>query len=285
MANWVIYKHTNNTSGKSYIGLTKCGMNHRWIKHKSEAFNGSDLHFHRAIRKYGIDDWSHELLEVDIPTIEEAKELEIMYISMYDSYSNGYNSTTGGDCPTTSLGPVKHKDVFTWIHADFGIEEATPSGLANKYDLHVGALILVSKGKNKHFKGWQLYIEGEVPVKPFKEEATKLHHVDGRTIVVTISEFVEMFDVPRPQVIKLFNGRSKKCRGWSLTVDNLVGGKDKKVYAYDADGNLLSIFASATACSVCLGLNPKRVSGWLSRRHKSYIYKGLEYTYERRQYD
>lgn len=90
---WSIYKHTS-PSGKSYIGYTKQKPKDRW-----KGGNGydKDTKFGKAIAKYGWDNFSHEIIETNIQSLEEAKQAEIAWIAYYDSYINGYNSTPGGD--------------------------------------------------------------------------------------------------------------------------------------------------------------------------------------------
>ena len=62
-----------------------------------EASNGSNTKFHRALRKYGKDGFIWEVIEeVDN---DKLNEREIYWISYYNSYKQGYNSTTGGDLP------------------------------------------------------------------------------------------------------------------------------------------------------------------------------------------
>lgn len=92
-----IYKVTNNINKKIYIGQTIQDENIRWNHHIREALNGSDTKFHRALRKYGKDGFMWEVIEeVDN---DKLNEREIYWISYYNSYKQGYNSTTGGDLP------------------------------------------------------------------------------------------------------------------------------------------------------------------------------------------
>ena len=58
--------------------------------------------FHKAVRKYGFDNFQYEVVFRELfESIEECKdklnELEQYYIELYDSYRSGYNSTLGGD--------------------------------------------------------------------------------------------------------------------------------------------------------------------------------------------
>lgn len=93
----VIYKITNKENNKVYIGQTIQKPELRWYHHLEEASLGSNLKFHRALRKYGKDSFNWEIIETVEP--EKLNEREKYWISFYDSYKNGYNSTLGGDKP------------------------------------------------------------------------------------------------------------------------------------------------------------------------------------------
>jgi group I intron endonuclease len=49
-----------------------------------------------AIKKYGFSNFDTVILEDNID-MDDLREKEIYYISKYDTYNNGYNSTIGGD--------------------------------------------------------------------------------------------------------------------------------------------------------------------------------------------
>ncbi len=92
-----IYKITNNINGKSYIGLST-NIKKRWKKHKQKNYIEyfKDKPLYRAFNKYGIDNFTFEVLEEC--SIEELSKKEIYYIDKYDSFGkNGYNATLGGD--------------------------------------------------------------------------------------------------------------------------------------------------------------------------------------------
>ena len=92
-----IYKITNLINEKIYIGQS-VDINYRFNNHKSESFNPKSNAYntaiHRAIRKYGIENFSFEVIEEC--TKELLSEREIYWIAYYNSYENGYNSTLGG---------------------------------------------------------------------------------------------------------------------------------------------------------------------------------------------
>ena len=67
----------------------------RWQQHIYNAESGSQYPIHRALRKYGIENFSFSILEVC--KASELNDKEIEWISKLNSYEEGYNCTRGGD--------------------------------------------------------------------------------------------------------------------------------------------------------------------------------------------
>jgi group I intron endonuclease len=91
----LIYKATNRLNGKVYVGQTKSTLPKRKSEHKSAA-RKSDYAFHRALRKYGFENFDWEVLtEVgDLEVNQREQEL----IKLHGAFGpNGYNTTEGGD--------------------------------------------------------------------------------------------------------------------------------------------------------------------------------------------
>lgn len=94
-----IYKITNSSNGKVYIGKS-ADIERRWkehIRHSKDEFTKEKPPIHRAINKYGAEAFIFEV-------IEECKENELnekekFYIQLYDSRNKkkGYNISEGGD--------------------------------------------------------------------------------------------------------------------------------------------------------------------------------------------
>ena len=112
-----IYKITNLINGKIYIGQA-LDIYRRWGKHKGNAFNKNsreyDYPIYRAIRKYGLENFSFEIIEEC--SVEELDEKEIYYIKKYNSCtlwknSHGYNQTIGGN-GTKGVTPKSAYKVF-----------------------------------------------------------------------------------------------------------------------------------------------------------------------------
>ena len=92
-----IYKITNLTNQKAYIGKTTHTIEERWQEHQREAIRqrAENRPLYKAINKYGSNNFSIEVIEeVDI---KDLSEREIYWIGYYHTYTDGYNATLGGD--------------------------------------------------------------------------------------------------------------------------------------------------------------------------------------------
>jgi group I intron endonuclease len=111
----IIYKSTNIINKKSYIGQTISTLNRRKTQHKRIAMTGSDYLFHRALRKYGFENFSWEILETCEKSI--LNEREEYYIKEFKTYApenqSGYNMTRGGDTKYGSEGEFHYLNQMT----------------------------------------------------------------------------------------------------------------------------------------------------------------------------
>jgi hypothetical protein len=83
-------------SGKVYVGWTSKSLPARIVAHYCGGKQKSKQAFFKALTFYDKCDIDWEIL-VDNVSESTAKFLEKKYISMYDSYKNGYNCTEGGE--------------------------------------------------------------------------------------------------------------------------------------------------------------------------------------------
>lgn len=93
-----IYKITNLINGKVYIGQS-IDIIRRWRSHRT-SYQTEDKVLYRAMRKYGLENFSFEVIEEC--DREMLSERELYWIKKYDSYNNGYNATlltVGGGHP------------------------------------------------------------------------------------------------------------------------------------------------------------------------------------------
>lgn len=96
---WTIYCHTHVDSGRRYIGLTKQAMMKRWKNHVHAAqySRGGRWYFPNAIRKYGKDAFSHEVLETHMD-LDQANLAEEWFIRLFNTRDPrfGFNLAPGG---------------------------------------------------------------------------------------------------------------------------------------------------------------------------------------------
>ena len=85
-----IYKVTNKINGKVYIGQS-VDIGRRWRQHMTAE---DDIYFHKAIQKYGVENFEWEVIEQCKK--KDLDERESYWIEYYDSFNKGYNCTKGG---------------------------------------------------------------------------------------------------------------------------------------------------------------------------------------------
>ena len=162
---WIIYKHTlliGPHKGWSYIGQTFNKPNIRW--HTDGSGYKSCTAFFRAIKKYGWDNFSHEILET-VSSIEEADEREQYWIAYYhtwvfDKNRAGYNMTKGGSGNKSICTEETRKKISASVKAN--------------YD--AGIFISPAKGKPGSFLGKKHSID----TKQKMSEIAKLQYKNGR---------------------------------------------------------------------------------------------------------
>ena len=92
----IIYKSTNNITGKIYIGQTTKSLEQRIKGHIKESKIDSNRPFMLSINKYGEDNFTFETID-SANNLDELNDKEVYWINFYNSVSpNGYNVTGGG---------------------------------------------------------------------------------------------------------------------------------------------------------------------------------------------
>lgn len=104
-----IYLVTNKINGKIYIGQTK--KKDRWYYHVWEANNGrkSNMILHKAIRKYGAQNFTYQILVSGISK-NRIDEYESIFIKSFESTNSsiGYNYLAWGSAYNGEMKGEKH---------------------------------------------------------------------------------------------------------------------------------------------------------------------------------
>ena len=90
-----IYKATNTINGKVYVGFDSNWPNRKRY-HKSQ-HKKTKSKFYNAICKYGWDKFDWELVYQSVDGNHTLKIMEAYFIEQFNSFTEGYNSTLGGD--------------------------------------------------------------------------------------------------------------------------------------------------------------------------------------------
>ena len=87
-----IYKFTHIESGRSYIGQTTQDPNRRRMEHisRSKTQNSKTFHFHNALKKYGIESFTFEII-TSANSLDELNQLEEHHCVKFDTIDNGFN--------------------------------------------------------------------------------------------------------------------------------------------------------------------------------------------------
>jgi GIY-YIG catalytic domain len=99
MKRWTVYCHMHIETNRCYVGITCKTMMHRWNQHVAQAKStkGGRWHFPNAIRKYGKDAFSHQILEI-CDSLEKANYREEAWIELFETRDPqfGFNLAKGG---------------------------------------------------------------------------------------------------------------------------------------------------------------------------------------------
>ena len=152
-----IYKITNLTNGKIYVGQSKDPVR-RWKEHKWDAFNSNckeNSAIHEAFLKYGLENFEFTI----IGWFENYNEMEKYYIKELDTlFPNGYNLTEGGDEPPRYYGEEHHNSKYSQELVDNIIEDLlskkyTQKQIEEKYKVNQQLVTSINRGVTHRREG------------------------------------------------------------------------------------------------------------------------------------
>ena len=225
-----IYRHwiiNDKGQEKSYIGQTiEDNVENRWGKNGNGYAPQKEKEptkFYNAIKKYGWDNFHHEIIgvveaETKEQLVLDLDEWEKYYIWLYDSFYNGYNLTTGGNS-----GRIYDEEVKRKMSESHKGKPRKPFSEEHKRRIGEGRkgkpvseeakrkMSEAKKGKPSSRKG--------KPGKPHSEE-TKQKMSESRSKKVICLETLQVFQSARAadEWNGLKSGVNKCCRGERKTV-------------------------------------------------------------------
>ena len=90
-----IYIIKNKINDKVYVGQTTKTVEERFKQHKKLSKSSSNQLIHKAIKRYGKENFYIETLECCENILLD--EREIIFIKLYNSFKDGYNLCEGGN--------------------------------------------------------------------------------------------------------------------------------------------------------------------------------------------
>lgn len=125
-----IYCWVNNTNNKKYIGqsinddLKQRGIREHQYSATHKTASDYESPLHRAMRKYGIENFTYKILAQEIEDQTLLNQLEIYYIQYYDSQiPNGYNIEKGGKNGEKEPFSQETKEKMRWAKASLTEQE------------------------------------------------------------------------------------------------------------------------------------------------------------------
>lgn len=144
-----IYKIENLVNHKCYIGQA-VDINKRWRRHHETCTDITSREYeypiYRAMRKYGIDNFSFEIIEECLR--EELNEKERFYVEKYNAFFNGYNQTLGGDGAVNT--EFATKEVIIGIISDLENTDMLQREIAEKWNVDISSVNAINTGRTWH---------------------------------------------------------------------------------------------------------------------------------------
>lgn len=92
-----IYKATNNITNKCYIGFDSNWPTRKSQHKRAALISKKPYTFYNSIRKHGWDNFTWEIIYQSKDKLHTLEYMENYFICQFNSFTNGYNMTTGGE--------------------------------------------------------------------------------------------------------------------------------------------------------------------------------------------
>lgn len=250
-----IYKITNKLNNRCYIGQTT-DVKRRFSEHKARGYGRENSILYRAFDKYGLDNFTFEVIESDI---ENYNEREKYWIAYYNSYEDGYNMTPGGENP-----PVKYGEEHVFAtHSKEEAEEVknlllttnlTVKEIASKMKYNVSSIIRINNGTIWHDDTSDYPLRKELS-KDFNEDRALRIIDDLLNTDMTQKDISIKYGVGRSTITAINRGQNHRQDGLEYPIRDKNRDKHSKtILMVDKDTNTtIREFVNANEAAKFLG--------------------------------
>lgn len=255
-----IYKITNLVNGKCYIGQA-VDIHHRWKEHMRKINDLSyDYVLYRAFRKYGVEQFSFEIIEECGQELLD--ERERYYIEIYHSYvsdekAHGYNMTLGGD---GQFGCGREVDQYS-LEGEYLATYHTITEASNATETQGGGIGQCCKKERNMAGGFMWGYHGDEPPEPYKDTrfiAVAQYDLQGNYMATFDSVTIAAAAVKgeKTAITSCCKRRIRSCYGyqWRYAEDDPPNKYHKfdsrPVYQYSLSGEYIRDFPSCEEASI-----------------------------------
>ena len=212
---YCVYMHTC-PKGRVYIGITRNNPLKRWQNGTGYRTNE---YFTRAIKKYGWENFKHEILFTGLSE-KEAKEKEIYLIAKYRSNQRkyGYNISSGGESRSGTKLTEDHNGKIRQGNLGKKVSEETRRKLSKSSKRlwsnpdFVEYMRVINTGKNNKMYGRHMTVEQKMrtskQVMQFDKEGNLINEF------ISIHEAYNVTKISRDTISKCCKGKYKQAGGY-----------------------------------------------------------------------
>lgn len=284
--NYCVYVHTS-PSGKKYIGQTCQSLEKRWGENGIrylEKKNDKYIHppFARAIKKYGWDNFKHEVVANNL-TKEEADNLEKLLIKNLNTMNSkyGYNCKEGGSNGSLSEETRRrisesHKGNKNYIYG----KQMSGEHKRKLSEAHKGKLVSEETRKkiSESLKGENNHMYGKHHSDETKEKLSESHKgkILSREHKEKIGEALKGENHPMYGKFHTEESKEKMSKSHKGLLTGAKNPNARKVVQYDLEGNFIRILDSMSDAARELGIKSQSIynccNGY-SKKAAGYIWK------------
>lgn len=283
-----IYKTTNTINNKVYIGQSS-NIEERWKKHR---YANDNFAIHKAIRKYGIENFSFSILE-ECPK-EILNEREVYWTIFYNSLEEGYNMIPGG---SNGAGYAKGIPVQQYsLNGEYVATYPSAKQASKQTGIQHTDICRCCRGEYSRAGLYQWKYEGsKKQIFSINKEFIRIqcpinqYALDGTFIrkYPTLADATKETGISKSIICNVCKGKGHTAGGfrWSYEGQPLEIkerkklSSRKKVQQFDKQNNLVQQFDSLTDAANITGINCANIGQVCNGKRKTaggYIWKYLE---------